>query len=846
MFSEELRNDIEMGFNKIIQLVHYKKEKILEGLNRCSIEEQDCIKFLYTCMPLSDIANYDFEIYLGYVKHSLYLREKVPWVKEMPMDIFLNYIMFYRINNENIEDCRKFFYDCIINRIRNKNIEEAIIEVNYWCLEQATYRTTDQRTASPLTVLRSAYGRCGEESVFTVTALRSVGIPARQVYVPRWSHCDDNHAWVEVWCNGKWNYLGACEPEPSLNIGWFTIAASRAMMINCRILTPTYRDKIMTEEIISKNDKVTLINCLNTYTDTKKIKVKVIDDSYSPVEQVEIRFEVLNYSELFPVATVKTDKKGIVQITLGLGDIYIHGIKDNKYVNRLLDTRKDDSLVLRWNEFTNDEPRNEEIDIHPPNDNTKYAIKLSKNQKEYGEKCFCNSEAIRKIKENKYDNNHKLFLENNYPNTLKDFFVKARGNYEEIRKFISTDINGCNMKDKIRLLSSLSDKDYTDITYDILEENLIYSNLYKNYYEEKIFTKYIMNPRVYFEMITNYRKFFLNYFDEETKNKFLKCPASIWGYIDANIKEMDALEYKTLITNPVELIKVKKGSNISKKILFVAICRSLGIPARINKENMKIQYYIHEKFINVRYTQQKERVKLTIINEDNTNWTYWTNWTIGMLHNGVYETLDYMERKWINNRLVLELEYGQYRIITSNRMPTGSVLVKTYCFDLLEDKQIGIILRKGKIKDLYKNIEIDDFQLQDNTNNIVKAKDVIGNTINMVLWIEEGKEPTEHVLNEMLDNIDLLNRLSCNITFILKSKEVSYNTLNKILEQYNHVKVYYDTGYYNVEPISRRVYVDPDKLPLILVTNNGLNVLYAFSGYNVGVIELIIKIIKSI
>ena len=69
---------------------------------------------------------------------------------------------------------------------------------------------------------------CGEESVFLVNALRSVGIPARQVYVPRWSHCDDNHAWVELWCDGKWYFTGACEPLMILNKGWFTNASSRA------------------------------------------------------------------------------------------------------------------------------------------------------------------------------------------------------------------------------------------------------------------------------------------------------------------------------------------------------------------------------------------------------------------------------------------------------------------------------------------------------------------------------------------------------------------------------------------------------------------------------------------
>ena len=54
---------------------------------------------------------------------------------------------------------------------------------------------------------------------FVVNVMRSAGIPARPVYVPRWSHCDDNHAWVELWCDGKWYFTGACEPLMILNKG---------------------------------------------------------------------------------------------------------------------------------------------------------------------------------------------------------------------------------------------------------------------------------------------------------------------------------------------------------------------------------------------------------------------------------------------------------------------------------------------------------------------------------------------------------------------------------------------------------------------------------------------------
>ena len=102
-----------------------------------------------------------------------------------------------------------FILRTVQERVAGKQMEAAILETNYWCAEEATYQATDDRTISAEAVYRNGIGRCGEESVFTVNALRSIGIPARQVYAHRWAHCDDNHAWVEVWCEGTWHFLGA-------------------------------------------------------------------------------------------------------------------------------------------------------------------------------------------------------------------------------------------------------------------------------------------------------------------------------------------------------------------------------------------------------------------------------------------------------------------------------------------------------------------------------------------------------------------------------------------------------------------------------------------------------------
>ena len=138
-------------------------------------------------------------------------------------------------------------------------MKDAIIDINYWCAQEATYQATDDRTISPMGVYKSAFGRCGEESTFGVTAFRSVGIPARQVYAPRWSHCDDNHAWIEVYCEGKWHFLGACEPEEILNKGWFTSASSRAMMIHSK-----WFDYVKPNEgVVGKSGMATTLNNLD-------------------------------------------------------------------------------------------------------------------------------------------------------------------------------------------------------------------------------------------------------------------------------------------------------------------------------------------------------------------------------------------------------------------------------------------------------------------------------------------------------------------------------------------------------------------------------------------------------
>ena len=59
------------------------------------------------------------------------------------------------IRDRQLAPCRALFYEKLRPRVAGLPLEEAILEVNRWCAEEATYRSTDGRTASALAVYLS-------------------------------------------------------------------------------------------------------------------------------------------------------------------------------------------------------------------------------------------------------------------------------------------------------------------------------------------------------------------------------------------------------------------------------------------------------------------------------------------------------------------------------------------------------------------------------------------------------------------------------------------------------------------------------------------------------------------
>lgn len=179
------------------------KETMEVTKQKLTTEEQEALQFLYAYMPVADVTDYPTSFFLENVRTSFEARKEMAWGKDIPELLFRHFVLPIRVNNENLDDSRMIFFKELKERVKGMGMKDAILEVNHWCHERVTYQPSDGRTSAPLATIRSAYGRCGEESTFTVAALRAIGIPARQVYTPRWAHTDDNHAWVEAWADGN-------------------------------------------------------------------------------------------------------------------------------------------------------------------------------------------------------------------------------------------------------------------------------------------------------------------------------------------------------------------------------------------------------------------------------------------------------------------------------------------------------------------------------------------------------------------------------------------------------------------------------------------------------------------
>ena len=685
---KDYRNEVHADFEaRVSQFSIFNSQLRLDTLCQA---EREAMEFLYAYMPLSDLADYEPAFYLQQVRYAFKAREEMPWGKAVPEDIFRHFVLVYRVNNENLDTARMVFYRALKERVKGMTMEEAALEVNHWCHEHVAYRASDSRTSAPLATMRTSLGRCGEESTFTVTALRAVGIPARQCYTPRWAHCDDNHAWVEVYVDGEWKFLGACEPDPRLNMGWFSVPSTRCMMVHTKAFGKYKGD----EEVVKRTGLYSELNLLSHYAPTRRVTVSVHDENGFPVK-AQVKFKLYNYAEYYTLADMTTDVNGQASLTTGLGDLLIWATNGDRYAFEKIDVRQDSIMTLTIPSTLNSQLSTLNFEIVPPIAGEP-KVTATEEETAANAKRLAYEDSLRNAYTATFPtkDNYKQFMKPNHNLTDEqawEIIHKSEGNYAEIIKFLDnhTEENsaiageteatciGCfdgfiiSWNSFYDYIHSFSDKDLRDITAEVLESHWAMPPMHPMANGYGPYRKGGLPARISNEMVRPYR--------EELACFKGMTAEEIRQWVVDSIAIDDSSNYYNCPISPVGVNKIRRADSHSRDIFFVAACRAAGIPAYLDNATNTIYTWDNKSwqitsFSSMTSSSGSARLTLTYHGKEPAKPIYWPHFTLAKLEKGDLRTFDFEDDpRMASFPATIELEPGTYCLSTGNRYPDGAV-----------------------------------------------------------------------------------------------------------------------------------------------------------------------------
>lgn len=806
MLDKTLTEKINQDFECYISLFNDRKHEIISEMNTLKPNVQTYFKKAITQIIATDIISINLHDLSKHVKHIYDITNTIEYCRVIPLEIIFNYILPYRINDENFELYAPILYKILSNQIDSKSITATAININYWCFSNAVYHQADDRTQNAITTIKSGFGRCGEESVLLASALRSVGIPARQCYSPYWLHCDDNHAWVEVFTGGKWQFLGACEPEEKLNIGWFNNAASKAGIIRHRIFNPN------STNINSDGNYIyTTKTSTSMYAPTKKITTTVLHAG-NPIANAKIGLYTINYCKPSLLFETETKQDGTAEFEIGYGDMIVSSyIEDIGYDIKTIETNQTKITLNLANK-----PIRFDFNLIP------YEGTISTDEYIHSD---MHNEKIMELQAIRINKHNTEEINNS------SYYKYAQLNYTTIEKFLK--LENVNMVEKQQILNTLTEKDFTDITLDALRDMLL-SFKFKDKYPNDIFYKYVLPLRVENEHIYAQRYFI----EEFCKKNNIDTPKDIYEFLSEECSFMDNYNYSEVIADIKATLKYRITTEHGFNINTVQVMRALGIPSRLNSVNGTPEYYDNGNFRKIyNYDEKYYKIKLNI--PLNTKLKCGNDYTICKMEDGYFKNQNYntsnnsVQNNLDNLQHIYKATNGIYAITQSTRQIDGSNTGNIQFFAIENsDVELSLDLPINKTHEKLRNIEIPA------SINQYSGKSVVA-------FIQNNSEPTEHFLNELIEYTNTIQKENIKVFLYIDEEKNSFCQALKKVQENNFVTVITSKFTKDFSDFRKNMHIGDLRLPFITAAYNGKG-LYSFANYNVGTVELLLNIFRTV
>ena len=786
-------------------------------------DEKAAVKFMYDYMTFPDMADYSPEYHVRQVRWALRARHEMPWGKTVPQREWRHFVLPVRVNNENLDNFRDSIYDELKARVEKLSMREAVLEINHWCHEYVTYKPSDARTSSPLASMRTATGRCGEESTYTVSALRAMGIPARQVYTPRWAHTDDNHAWVEAWVDGTWYFLGACEPEAVLDLGWFNQPASRGMLMHTKV----FGDYNGPEDVISRTPHYTEINVTDKYAKTARTYVETEPN-------VNVEFKIYNYGEFYTVFRTTSDAQGKTSIQSGLGDMLVW-CSDNsgRYGFQKFTAGKDTNVKVELNHRQGD-VFEMDLTVVPP---------VGGNNLPY----VSPEDAARNEARKAYEDSIRTAYTATFPKVSgtsdKDILVKKSfGNYKTLYRFLEK-YGEVGQK----VLTTMSDKDIRDFDFDVLDAQMQGLDN-QRVISDSVYRYYVASPRVATEMLSAWRTPLSKSFTKRQVLDFQKNPSKLATWINKNVTFDEHIYPNGIWLSPVSSLKYSYADERSKGLLFVAVARSLNIPARIDEVTEQVQYLADNQWVTVAMKEKKEEKNQpqATLGLDYTpqqymeNPNYYTHFSLCHFENGRPLVQNYGEEDtWATHfKDGREMQAGDYLLSSGTRMANGSVLVHLKTFTLnagAKQRETLIMLHDSTDVQVIGNFNAENLYNDGTTHSILSHT---GRGYYVTGLIRANNEPTNHILHDLEKMRGELEAWGRPILLCFRTAE-ELERFNRNRAEFTNLPSTLTFGVDSEGQMAADLFgsgiVKTQELPIVIIADTFNRIVFASQGYTIGI-----------
>ena len=772
-----------------------------------SAQEKEALEFLYAYMPLADVTDYPADFYLQNVRASLKAREEMGW--NVPEREFRHFVLPLRVNNEDLDSARVVFYRMLKPRVEGLSMEEAILEVNHWCHEMMTYQPSDGRTHAPLASLKNALGRCGEESTFCVAALRSVGIPARQVYTPRWAHTESNHAWVEAWANGRWRFLGACEPEPVLDLGWFNAPASRAMLTHTKV----FGKYDGPEEVVLRTPGYTEINLIGNYAQSAKATVQVKDADGKAVQGARVDFCIYNSSQFFPAVSKYTDDKGETALSAGLGDMLAWASKDGAYGFARVRFGKDKSVSITLDSPAGDPVSSQLMDIVPPAEQV-VLPEVTPELRALNDRKMAYEDSVRKAYMATFPDRERarrFVADYDLPAEAVPLVEGSCGNHAVITRFL---LEADDKPRAVALLGSLTRKDLSDVTPAVLWDS--YSA-----------AESVLAPRIEGEFLTPYKMWFLRNIPADLQASFKGSAEAIVKWVEENIHVDEDPLFWDIPISPVGVWMSRMANPRSRDLFTIALARTFGVEMRKDRNTGSLRFagdkadvatgHVDLSFTPVEGVDKPE---------------YGRHYTVSRIVDGqmqrVFLGFGGEGRRFGTTN---DLPEGDYILTSGNRLSDGSTPVTVTLFHVSAGESLEVpVVIETVLEELKVEGRFEPGKLLNVADGGYYAAAVL----------DVGMEPTNHVLHDIAEEKAVLEAWGRPI-FLVTTSQAQLDRLHAEIGEGRYgtlpstVVFVPDNGGDILPRLCKDLNLSAERLPLVILGNAATkDVVFTSQGYTIG------------